>query len=146
MQREWTLKRNCSISPRQLGLFYLSLCGVSLLMALIFALHGAWVVLIFSVLELSVVGAAFLYYARHASDREHLVLQSGSLLVEVIESDSCRRFCFDVDALQVDVPGRHGSLIGLRVENSRIEVGRFLSQFRRREVALELRQALGAGH
>lgn len=141
-QREWTLKRNCSISPRQLAWFYASLCLVSLLLSGFFTLQGAWYVLVFSLLEMSAVGFAFLYYARHACDREHIVLHQDCLMVELIESDRSRQFRFDARLLRVAPPGSQHGLVRLEAAGTRLEVGRFLTQFRRREFALELRHAL----
>ena len=45
--REWILKRNCSIAPRQLAWVFAILCTVSLTVALGFTLHGAWTILFF---------------------------------------------------------------------------------------------------
>ncbi|WP_344763152.1 DUF2244 domain-containing protein [Actimicrobium antarcticum] len=142
---EWVLKRNCSITPGQLAKFYASLCVVSLLLAGFFTFHGAWYVLIFSFVELTAVGAAFLYYARHACDRECIRLLEGFLYVELIESDTSRHFSFDVDALKVDAPSRPDSLVRLKGRGKQVEVGRFLTHTRRRAFAQELRQALASG-
>ncbi len=144
IEQEWTLKRNCSISPRQMALFYASLCGVSLLLASFFTWHGAWYVMVFSMIEICVVGAAFLYYARHAADREHIVLSGRSLVVEVIESEKSRQYYFDAHGLRVDAPGPKNGLVALVSGAKRIEVGRFLTQFKRRQFASELHNALMA--
>ena len=142
IEREWTLKRNCSISPRQMALFYASLCAVSLLLASFFTLQGAWYVLVFSAVEIGAVGAAFLYYARHAADREHIVLNGRCLVVQVIESERSREYRFDVSGVRVDAPGNKNSLVSLVSGATRLEVGRFLTQFKRHQFALELRSAL----
>jgi uncharacterized membrane protein len=75
--QRWALKRNCSITPRQLGYIYALLCGASLAAALLCTWQGAWFVMVFSVLELSAVGAAFIVYARHAIDADYLALTPG---------------------------------------------------------------------
>lgn len=142
IEQEWTLKRNCSIAPRQMALFYASLCGVSLLLASFFTWHGAWYVMVFSLIEIGVVGAAFLYYARHAADREHIVLTGRCLVVEVIESEKSRQYRFDACGLRVDAPGQKNGLVALVSGATRIEVGQFLTQFKRRQFASELHHAL----
>ncbi len=142
IEQEWTLKRNCSISPRQMVLFYASLCTVSLLFACFFTWQGAWYVLVFSMVENCVVGAAFLYYARHAADREHIVLNGRCLVVEVIESEKRRQYHFDAYGLRVDAPGPKNGLVALVSGAKRVEVGRFLTQFKRRQFASELHSAL----
>lgn len=79
----WFLKRNCSVTPSQLGWLYASLCVVSLGIGTVFWLHGAPLVLPFAWLELAAVGFAFMAYARHATDGERIMLQAGRLVVEL---------------------------------------------------------------
>ena len=43
--KDWTMKRNCSVSPRQFVWFYVSLAVFSLLIAFMLDLIGAWLVL-----------------------------------------------------------------------------------------------------
>ena len=66
---QWILRRNCSITPRQLFGAYLSLCVLSLAIALGFAWHGASPVLAFAGVELLLVGRgpAGLRAPRHRS-------------------------------------------------------------------------------
>lgn len=86
-QRVWTLSRNCALTPRQVGALYLSLVVASVVIATIFLIRGAWMVLPFSLMEIAAVGAALLVYARHAVDRERISLAADALLIESIESD-----------------------------------------------------------
>ena len=72
---QWFLRRNCSITPRQLGWMYLSLCLVSLTIGLAFWVQGAKLVLPLAWLELVAVGIGFIVYARHAGDGELLDAQ-----------------------------------------------------------------------
>ena len=74
--REWILKKNCSISPSQLIKAYSALCVASLLVASYFTFHGAWVVMVFAVGEMLAVAFAFLYFGRHASDRDQIALSA----------------------------------------------------------------------
>jgi uncharacterized membrane protein len=87
MLYECTLQRNCSMTPRQVARAYAVLCTLSLTIALAFFLHGVWIVLAFSLLELGCVGLALLLYARHALDRERIALSSDCLLVECVQAD-----------------------------------------------------------
>ena len=52
---QWVLRRNCSITPRQLIAVYLSLCAVSLLVGVGFWWQGATYVLAFAGAELLLV-------------------------------------------------------------------------------------------
>src|SRR3954471_7842284 len=79
----WFLKRNCSVTPAQLGWFYASLCVVSLGIGALFWTQGATLILPFAWLELGAVGLALLAYARHAADSERISLQDRRLVVEL---------------------------------------------------------------
>jgi uncharacterized membrane protein len=116
IKQEWFLNRNCSIMPRQLGHVYTALCTASLSIAVFFTLRGAWYVLGFAILEMSAVGFAFLLYACHATDREHIALVDDCLLVELIQAEQVRRYRLDPRRTCVEPPVSRGT---------RIEVGRF---------------------
>src|SRR5437868_14875252 len=55
---DWLMKRNCSLSPRQVGWFYLSIVCLSFAIALFFAWRGSWLVLPFAGLDLLGLGIA----------------------------------------------------------------------------------------
>ena len=67
--RDWVFRRNCSMSPRQLIVFYASLCVVSLIVASIAWDVGGSLVLPFTGIELGSVALALVVYGRHATDR-----------------------------------------------------------------------------
>ncbi len=46
--KDWTMKRNCSLSPRQFMCFYASLAFVSIAIAVLLLIYGAWLVLPFT--------------------------------------------------------------------------------------------------
>lgn len=147
MTREWTLQRNCALSPRQVALAYAVLCMGSLAVSLaVLLLHGIWVVLAFSLLELALVGLALLIYARHALDHEHIALSDACLLVECVEADRHRQARLDPLWTRVSMDNEHDehrrTLIRLESRGTRVEVGRFVTEARRRQVERELRQAL----
>lgn len=142
IKREWDLRRNCAIAPRQLGFFYAILCATSFTVAIGFTLHGAWFVLVFAVLEMSAVAAAFLVYAWHATDREHIAMLDDYLLVELIQAQEVRRFKLDLHAIRIAVQETNKGLIDIEALGTRVEVGRFLTKWKRREFVLELRQEL----
>ena len=59
----WFLKRNCSVTPAQLGWIFAALCVMSLGVASLFWSLGASYVLGFAVVEMVAVGAAVLIAA-----------------------------------------------------------------------------------
>ena len=142
IRREWLLKRNCSLSPRQVGYAYGLLCLAILGIGLGFALAGLWMVLGFALLETLVLALALLHYARHAGDREHLSLREGCLLVERIEAGRSRQIRLDPCWIRIAAPGRQPGLIALESRGVKVEVGMFVSEEMRRQVASELRRQL----
>lgn len=142
--REWILKRNCSIAPRQLVWVFAILCTVSLTVALGFTLRGAWIILVFSCIELMAVGAAMLVYARHATDREVLVLADHGLEVEVILGSRSHRSSLQLHGMRIAFPVGRQSLVALESRGRRVEIGRFMSLWQRRAFVQELQQELAA--
>jgi uncharacterized membrane protein len=138
----WLLKRNCSLAPRQLLIFYGSLSLLSLSIAGIFWLRGAPLVVPFAGLELLVVGGALLAYARHASDSEAIRLRPGLLVVRRVDGPHVEQVEFDSAWVRVEPECGDRSLIELSGQGRRIAVGRFVRPELRRQLADELRWAL----
>lgn len=139
---QWLLKRNCSLTPRQMLMFYASVCLVSLGIGVVFWIQGAALVLPFAWLEVLAVGAAWLVYARHATDRESIRLQRGRLTVEQVIGRRVERAEFAPAWVRVEPEHGDGSLIELSGQGQRIAVGRFVRPELRRQLADELRWAL----
>ena len=138
----WTLKRNCSVTPAQLGYLYASLCILSMGVAGFFWSQGATLVLPFAVLELVAVGAAFLVYARHATDNERIRLLDGRLVVEWETAGRASRCEFAREWVRVEPRQDAGQLIEVRGGGKSVQVGRFLRSDLRPVLAREIRQAL----
>lgn len=135
-----TLKRNCSMSPAGLALV---LAALALLVAAIgagFAAAGAWLILPFAGLEVLLIGAAFVLYARHAADYERIELESGRLTVEIAEGSRTARY--EMDGARVAM--EEGRVV-LRDAKEELEVGRHLGAEARAELAAELKQKLIQG-
>ena len=144
MEHEWLLKRNCSLSPRQVALAYGLLCLFAFAIAAAFAVHGIWFVFAFALLEMAAVGLALLHYARHATDHEHIVLSEGCLLVERVLAGELSQVRLDPCWTRIALPGRQRTLIQLESRGVKVEVGGFVSEEIRQEVAQELRRELRA--
>ena len=144
MKHEWLLKRNCSLSPRQVAVAYGLLCLFAFAIAGVFALHGFWVVFLFAVLEMIAVAAALLHYARHATDHEHIALSEGCLLVERVQAGELSQVRLDPCWTRIALPGRQHTLIRLESRGVRVEVGGFVSEEIRQGVGEELRRELRA--
>lgn len=141
---QWVLRRNCSLTPGQLAIFYLSVCMVSLVIASGFALYGAPVVLWFAGLELVLLAAALLYYARHAADTDTVTLAGQVLTVEQATGNVCTEMRFRTPWVSVEPLHGDGSLVELSGQGQAVRIGRFLRPEARADFARELRSALRA--
>ncbi|HSH88831.1 MAG TPA: DUF2244 domain-containing protein [Ramlibacter sp.] len=141
----WFLKRNCSVTPAQLGWMYASLCVVSLGIAVFFWFQGALLILPFAWLELAGVGIAFLVYARHAGDGERISLEGRQLVVELESAGQLQRAEFNRDWVRVEPGAGERSLIELSGQGRKVNVGRFVRPELRPVLAQEIRRALRGG-
>jgi uncharacterized membrane protein len=139
---QWLLKRNCSLAPRQLLGFYASLCLLSLVIAGVFWLQGATLVMPFAGVEVLTVGAALVLYARHAADREIIRLRPDRLTVKRIHGPHVVEVEFAPAWVRVEPESGDRSLIELSGQGRHIAVGRFVRPELRRQLADELRWAL----
>jgi uncharacterized membrane protein len=138
----WFLKRNCSVTPAQLGWLYASLCVVSLGIATFFWFQGAVLILPFAWAELAAVGLAFLVYARHASDGEMISIKGRRLVVELETAGHLERAEFNREWVRVEPSADDRSLIELSGQGRRVNVGRFVRPELRPVLAQEIRRAL----
>ena len=138
----WLLKRNCSVTPAQLGWLYASLCVVSLGIATFFWIQGAKLVLPFAWLELIAVGSAFLVYSRHATDGERISLSGQQLVVELENAGRLERAEFDREWVRVEPLAGDRSLIALSARGRSVNVGRYVRPELRPALAREIRMAL----
>ena len=138
----WVLKRNCSVTPRQMLWFFGSLCMLSLAIGGMFWHQGATLVLPFASAEVLAVGIALVVYSRHATDSEHIRLQPGLLTVELASGTRVERVEFVPSWVRVEPESGDRSLVELSGQGLRICVGRFVRPELRRQLAEELRWAL----
>lgn len=123
---------------------YVSLCVVSMGIAIFFWMQGARMVMPFAWLELLAVGAAFVVYARHARDGEKIVLQGGQLVVELENGGRMRRAEFNRQWVRIEPKSGDGSLIEVSGQGQSVRVGRHLRPELRPALAREIRFALRA--
>ncbi|NRF66765.1 DUF2244 domain-containing protein [Aquincola sp. S2] len=138
----WDLRRNCSISPRQLLSAYGLLCAIALTIALGFWSQGVPSVLLFAGIELLAVGAAMLVMARHAGDRELITLAGREMAVEQYVGPRVECTRLRADWVRVEPAAGAGSLVELSGEGRCVRIGRHVRPELRDELAEELRRAL----
>jgi uncharacterized membrane protein len=134
-----TLKRNCSISPAGLAGVFAALALVVVTIGAGFAIAGAWLVLPFAGLEVLLLGAAYVLYARHAADYERIVLDSGRLTVEVAQAQQTSRYEMEARRARVCLEEERVVLRGAREQ---LELGRHLDAEMRVRFAAELQKRL----
>ena len=139
---QWFLRRNCAVTPAQLGWMYVSLCVVSLGIGTAFWFMGALLVLPLASLELMAVGLCFLSYARHATDGERIYLEDDRLVVELENAGKLERTEFRRAWVRVEPRLGDRSLIQVSGQGKSIQVGRFVSPELRPLLAREIRMAL----
>ena len=128
------------MSPAGLAKVFAALSFLVLAIGAGFAAAGAWLVLPFAGLEVLLLGAAFVLYARHAADYEKIELESGRVTVEV--ADGRRTARYEMDGARVSM--REGRLV-LRGAKEELEIGRTLGAEARAELAAELETTLIRG-
>lgn len=138
----WEMKRNCSLSPRQLLSVFASLGAATLLLSMAFWAVGAPAMLPFAGVEVACLSMALFWHARHVGDREVLRLCAGRLEVRQQCANQLQCSSFDAAAIRVGMPRRAGALLELTAGGQRLLVGRHLRAEQRAALALELRQAL----
>jgi uncharacterized membrane protein len=139
----WQLRRNCRLTPRQLGGCFMAVCLFHLLLALAFWALGFPVVSLFAGLEVAVLAAALLVHARHAGDREIITLAADRLSVERHVGSRVERLELPAAWVRVHADGAGPSaLVRLTAGRHSVSVGRHLLPAHRPLMARALRQAL----
>lgn len=138
--RDWVFRRNCSMSPQQLMVFFASLCVVSLIVASIAWDVGGALVMPFTGIELAAVGAALFVYGRHATDRERVRLSVQQLQVEWENAGVVQTVSFNPQWVRVSLPA--SGLIEVTSAGRTAYIGRYARPERRAVLARDLRAAL----
>ncbi|MCE7528898.1 DUF2244 domain-containing protein [Polynucleobacter sp. IMCC 29146] len=137
--RTWFMKRNCSFTPRQLSYFYFSLAAFSLIVGSYFLWQGIWVIICFTLLELTLVAIALLVYSRHALDYEKISVDGDLLIYE--KSWGGQVSCHQWNARWVKLIHLHNdpNQLALRYGNEKKPIGVFLRAIDRPRFEHDLR-------
>ena len=141
-RREWLVRRNWSLTPRQTTAAWAALLAVSLAVGVFFTWQGAWYVLVFSALEMGAVTAAFVIYSRHATDCDRIVYEPGTLSVEKVRGGRTSTISLDPTWLRIVPPQRRRDPILLIARGITVDVGTWLPEEPLRALARELRKEL----
>jgi uncharacterized membrane protein len=141
-QIRWIFKKNCSFTPKQVGLFYLAQSFFSLMIASFFLLQGIWLVLPFTLLELVVLAIALLIYARHATDFEEIVLENGLLQVRTSNANQVNIFQANAAWVKLSNQLTSSKLIGIQYQGNVKEIGKFIHLQKREAFKKQLERSL----
>ncbi len=141
-QAHWLIKRNCALSPRQLGCCFGALAALTLSISGLFALQGAWLLLPFAGLEAAALGLAYLVYARHAADYDRIEVDRERVLVERASGGRTARVEWRSGWVRVAYGGGRREPIRLIAAGSEVAVGRFVPDGSKEQLVRELRASL----
>ena len=141
---QWVIKRNCALSPGQLGCWFGSLTVFSLLLAGLLALKGAWLVVPFTLVEIAALGVAYLWWGRHAADYERIMVGSGSLSVEISRGERLSRIEHHPAWVRVEYGGARRDPVRIVSSGGAIEIGGLVPEDRRAALANELRDVFAS--
>ena len=138
----YTARRNNSLSSSGRWLVFVFILVVSLGIAVVFSLVlGAWPIMPFAGLEMTVLYFAFRYMDRHAADYERITIRGGSVAVEVREGTHVNRLELSRYWAKIVCDG-DCTRLALRSHGREIEVGRHLCEEQRLSMAQELTREL----
>ena len=135
-------RRHCSsLDWRLLHLVFGSLALFLTLVAVGFAIAGAWLVIPFAGFEIAGLGFAAWWTAKRSGDFERLAFDGDRVLVEIREQGQSRQFEFNRCWVRL-VSGKAG-MFTLRSHGREVAIGRFCGEQSRQALARELRNRLG---
>jgi uncharacterized membrane protein len=144
----WVIRPNRSLSVRQAIQVYVVIALTCLGIAVYYALHGYWPVLPFAGLEVLALGVAFYLTLRRSAIREVVSIDSEVVKVEKgreqpQETWECPRAWAQV-RLQRSHIAWYPSRLAILFQGKQVEIGSFLNETERQELAYELQQAIRA--
>jgi|SRR5687767_10455219 uncharacterized membrane protein len=136
-------RRNNSLSSTGRLVAFALIFIVSIGIAAAFAIFGAWLILPFAGLEMLVLFFAFRYMERHAADYEVIEIDGDTVKVEWASGGTLRGGAFNRHWVQVVAHG-DGSRLALRSHGRELEIGRYMTDEQRLELARALKRRLHA--
>jgi uncharacterized membrane protein len=121
--------------------------GTSLTLGVAFLFAGAWPILPWTLLEITVLAVAFACLARRAGDWERLTVQGDRVIVERVRSGRMHRREWNRHWLRVETTKAHAgepARVLLYGAGEACEFGALLAEDQRRQVARQLRGLTGS--
>ena len=145
----FVLSPNCSISWRELVIFYCLTCMIALAVGLFFTLQGMWLVLPFSGLEMLLLGIGLYVTSRKANRREVITLDPENTRIEkgVQRVDQCWEFKTSWVRVIDERKGSRGDsrTLAIGMSGESVEVGSFLANSEKDALAFQLKDCIIRG-
>lgn len=137
---------NCSISWRELVLFYLLTCLLALAIGLLFFSAGMWLVLPLSGLEMLALGTALYLTSRKLHRREVITLDPNRVVIEKGISRVDQSWEFETAGTRlidekIGAAGARRKLV-LGARGKYVEIGEFLDNLEKDELAFRLKDCI----
>jgi len=144
--RHIDLAPHCSLTPRGAGVFFGLVCLVTLGIAAVFTVLGFWPVLPFAGAEILLLAWALKSSMDRRFERESIDISDAEIVVEYSRG-SPQRVVFPRHWARVKIrrpksPLHRGQLV-IESHGRAHEVGKFLTEEERRQLAAELRRLIG---
>jgi len=137
------LTPNCSMSWRQVLIFYLCTCSLAVIIGLLFTLQGQWLVLPFTGLEMLALGIGLFVTSRKVRCREIITVDDEQVVIEKgcykpeARWDFKRCWIRLQDEFRAD--NRAGRRLALGSHGRYVEVGNFLNEIEKDQLAFQLK-------
>lgn len=141
-----TARPNSALSRLSTVYLFVIITVLCLIFSLIFVLIGAWPVLLFTVLELLVLGACFCNVWKHAGDFERLTMNHGKVIIDTHELSRDKHIELSSywALIVLDYMSDGGCRrLALRSHGREIEFGRHMTSEERLDLAIELKPRMG---
>ncbi len=143
------LSPNCSISWRELVLFYLFTCFIALAIGVFFLFQGMWLVLPFSGLEMAALGACLYLTSRKVYRREVITLDRDRTRVEKGVRQVDQSWEFETPWLRL-IDERTGvrkrdRRLAIGSHGNYVEIGGFLDSTEKEALAFQLKDCIIRG-
>lgn len=139
---------NCSLSEAGRLLFFCVMLLLSLVIAVGFALVGAWMIFPFAGLEVFGLGCALYYISCHTGDYECIVVSGDRMLVETRSYKTVKQVELQRHWVQVIVHPASGigrCRVWVRACGREVELGRFVDDDGRMALSRQLKEQTGLG-
>jgi len=140
------LSPNCSITWRELVLFYLFTCLVAIAVGLFFTFQGMWMVLPFSGLEMLALGIGLYLTSRKVYRKEVITLDPDRTRIEKGVHRAVRSWEFKTPWVRIiDEPrdGRNSRRrLAIGMHGAAVEVGSFLANSEKDALAFQLKDCI----